>query len=185
MRFTGLNMVEVWAKVADDLTLVVEKSYLPKMKDFIPGAVVKIDIKQGRKLRPHNFMMAIIDRAFEHWPSGHRFPAQNPDHLRAWLLVHARHFTIFGETVRKLTNPLIMVGFMQEAMSRTMAAGGYSFTVERHGSIAVYIPKSIAFAKIDECEIRPIREAVFEIIEIETGLKIDDLRREARGELAA
>jgi hypothetical protein len=178
-------MVEVWAKVADDLTLVVEKSYLPKMKDFIPGAVVKLDIKQGRKLRPHNFMMAIIDRAFENWPHNHRFTPANPEHLRAWLLVHARHFTVFGETVRRLTNPLAMVDFMQGAMARTMAAGGYSFTVEQHGSIAVYIPKSIAFAKMDEGEIRPIREAVFEIIEIETGLKIEDLRREARGELAA
>ena len=171
--------MEVWAKVSEKQHLIPDQpADVAKLKDFAPGSLVKIDVKRPRRRKPHSMMFAVIARAFENWPEKHEFSPENPEHLRAWLLVKAGYRSIFGESMNRLSSPLSMVEFVKAAMSRQRSCGGYSFVTDYNGSIVQLVPHSIAFHQLDEDQIRPIRDAVYQLIEQHTGIPVVALKKE-------
>jgi Protein of unknown function (DUF1367) len=172
--------MEVWAKVSESKHLVPDQpADVEKLRDFAPGSLVKINVKRPRRRKPHSMFFAAIARAFENWPELHEFQPENPEHLRAWLLVKAGYRSIFGESMNRLNNnPMRMLEFVKSAMERQRSAGGYSFVTEHRGSIVQIVPESIAFSELDEDQFRPLRDAVYQLIEHHTGIPVVALKKE-------
>lgn len=135
-------------------------------------------LTKGRSLSDHRRFFALIHAAFHQWPEAHSFQPDNSEHLRAWLTCKAGH---------RNTTELHLPAEATEDMRRLFqfgtecairAAGGVGFVVPYRDSLVVISPKSIAWDTIGQKEFGAFRDAVSDVIETETGIKVDDLLRE-------
>ena len=65
------------------------------------------------------------------------------------------------------------------AQAAIAGAGSYARPVIHNGELIVWRPKSIAFAKMPHLEFCALSDAVAEVIEAETGIKVEEMMREA------
>jgi hypothetical protein len=52
------------------------------------------DRNKQRSTAQHRRFFGLVKAAYDQWPENHQFDPDNEDHLRAWLLVKAKHRTI-------------------------------------------------------------------------------------------
>jgi hypothetical protein len=142
------------------------------------------ELTKVRSIRDHRRFFGIIAATYNQWPERNEFQPTSAEHLRAWLLCRAGYHKVqmipveFAEDqpgLMKLVS-LAVEGSVKAALSE----GDYAFTRPYGAGIAVFRPKSMDFATMDQKDFGPLREAVEQIIEAEIGVKSDDLLREAR-----
>ena len=147
------------------------------------GRPVKIEIEQPRNPRRHAMFFAVITEAFKNWPEGHEFQPESTEHLRAWLLCKAG----WSDTLDlDLPTSGSKSGNGTHAIDKLMKVL-VAFTGSKHvftkplsaQRIRAYRPKSQSFAKCKESEIKPIIDRVYDIIAIESGMQVADLKRSA------
>ena len=138
--------------------------------------------KQQRSGAAHNHFFAIIDEACKRWPEAHPFQPEDKEHLRAYLLVKARHFDKMDVKCKSTD-----AGGLQtqlEALIRMFCDGKPPLIHAYTWGVRVFVPRSISYAAADRKVFNAVSETVFEIIEDALGVKIDDLRRETRQDAA-
>ena len=131
-----------------------------------------------RSLSDHRRFFALIKAAFDQWPEAHSFQPDSAEHLRAWLTCKAGH-----RNVTELHLPAEATGDMVRLFQfgtecAIKAAGGVGFVVPYRDSLVVISPKSISWDTISQKEFGPFRDAVSDVIEAETGIKVGDLLNE-------
>lgn len=129
-----------------------------------------------RSLKAHRYFFALIQRAFENWPDDETaFQPDSLDHLRAWLLVKAKHRTIIAMEPGEE-----QVAFLIRLLALTRASGGFAFPAEHNGQIVIATPKSISWSELDQPSFAPIAESVYRIIEDVLGTDLKTLKAQAK-----
>jgi hypothetical protein len=138
--------------------------------DFCPncGCV----LRKSRSPKHHRFFFAAVQNAFDNWPEHHRFQPDNPEHLRAWLLVKAKYRRIINEPLDQDAISIEkMADFVEQAMK--ISREKYSFVAIHNGAIVILAPRSVDWTTLDEKEFQPISNAVIGVIEQETGIQVE------------
>jgi hypothetical protein len=134
-------------------------------------------LKQSRSPQQHKFFFAAVKAAFMHWPHDYRFVPDSEEHLRAWLLVEAKHCTIIGQTLRgDPGDALRMAAFVNLSVAKAKEANGFMFieVIDRK-SITGRFPRSVSWREVDQKAFQPIAQAVFEIIHDVIGTPVEQL----------
>lgn len=119
----------------------------------------------------------MIHAAYDHWPSSHEFQPDSAEHLRAWLTCKAgyRESTII-DLPDGATDGMQRL-FVLAIEASVKAVDGLGFVRPYNGSVVVFKPRSIAWDKLGQREFSQVRDAISDVIEAETGIKVDDLLR--------
>jgi hypothetical protein len=131
--------------------------------------------KRPRSVPQHRRFFAIISAAFQHWPETHERQFSSPDELRRWLTVKAGY--------RELASEIVLEGVEREiglaiAEAAFKASGGSAVAEIQGGSLLIFKPRSIAFAKMKHADFCGLSERVEKIIYQETGILAEDLIKE-------
>ena len=144
-----------------------------------------VELVKVRSVKDHRRFFGVIAKAFDNWPEAHEFQPTSSEHLRAWLLCRAGYHTVetipvehSGAEVQPAILKLVSLA-VEGSVKAALAEGDYAFTRVHGSGIAVFRPKSIGFATLDQKAFGPLREAVEQIIEIAIGVKADELLKEA------
>ena len=122
----------------------------------------------------HKRFFAVVAAAFDHWPEAHPFQPDTADHLRAWLLVRAKHCTIqtfeMSEDASEVARliPVITAAMM----------GRHCWAKASGTTLHVCVPQSINYQTVGHQEFQKINDAVDEILRAEIGLDPDKLLTE-------
>lgn len=130
------------------------------------------DARSAEHLRA---FFGFIKFVFENWPGEATFTPDNPEHLRAYLLVKAGHrqpHHLFRFANKRELQ--IVQGFVIEEMRADRARGVYGWPVDMDGGLAILRPASIAFDKISQKKFNEVSEAVFKVIYDLTGIDFND-----------
>ena len=130
--------------------------------------------QKARSYEQHKRFFAVIAATHHHWPDSHKFQPDSAEHLRAWLLVRAKHCVIktfhmsddAGEYARII--PIVMASML----------GKHSWAKASGNELHVCVPQSIDYKSVSHQEFQAINDAVDEIIKAETGLDPETLLRE-------
>jgi hypothetical protein len=130
-----------------------------------------------RSIDQHRRYFKMVALAFQNWPEAHDFQPDNAEHLRKWLQAKAGYRIAHKiDTERTDARSLaIATAAMKAAMQ---ALGDYCWIVPHRGSLLVVASKSIAFDKMSLGEFSTLNDMVAELIESETGIKVEDLMKE-------
>ena len=132
-------------------------------------------MSKTRSLPQHNRFFALMQAAHNHWPEAHPFQPDSVEHLRAWLLVRAKHCVINSF---KLADDATEAARLLPVITATMLRK-HSWAKANGNELLVCVPISIDFKTTPQAEFSRICGDVEEIIESETGLRIEDIMRQA------
>ena len=124
----------------------------------------------------HRLYFAVIAAAALHWPEKTEpEPEGDEKLLRAWLQCKA------GYSEKRDYDPGAVDGAIW-LIEHLRSDGKYAFIkqidTDEGGKFRVYVPQSIQYEELDENQFRPIKEAVFEIVEEVIGVAADQLLKE-------
>jgi hypothetical protein len=167
--------------ISDGVTLRPAGRPNAEMLAKVPkGKPVRIEVEESRNPKRHAMFFAVVAEAFKHWPEGHSFAPESTEHLRAWLLCKAGHcetMDIHVPNGSQLSMHPLMLALIAFTGSKSVFVGQ-----TKSGNIRAFRPKSQSFSRCKEADIKPIVDRVYDIIAIETGMAIADLKREAEKE---
>jgi hypothetical protein len=176
--------MEFWARFRGKAIHPEHAGDYAKLRELSEGELVKVRITKPRRAKHHRLFFAVIQAAFDNWPELHDEQFENADHLRAWLTVKAGYRDLFEEKLEASeADPKRIAGFMGRAMIKIKSAGGYGFFINHKQWVVMFTPKSISWSKLSQDDFSPISDAVFQIIEQETCIPIEALKREAERDI--
>lgn len=119
---------------------------------------------------------AMVRLAFENWPENNERQFASVEECRKYLQMKAGH--------REIGASIPLTGISKEravilAEASVRAAGAYAVPVIHGDALVVFRPKSIAFGKLSHHDFCKLNDDVANVIEAETGIKVDDLMKEA------
>lgn len=118
---------------------------------------------------------ALIRQTFMHWPETHERQFANSEELRAYLQMKAG--------AREIGAQIPLVGMSKEramllAEAAIRGAKSYAMPVMHGDVLIIFRPTSISFAKMLHTDFCRLSNAVSDVIEAETGIKVEALLRE-------
>ena len=133
-----------------------------------------------RTRREHNTCFGVIAMAFPHWPETHPFQPKDEDHLRAWLLIECGHTDELDVNDLCEGNPAVIA-----AVGQFFCNNRKDFRLVNRGNrLIVKRPRTLQKDVIGVETYRKVAQAVYEIIAIETGLTVEDYKRQKQEENA-
>ncbi len=132
--------------------------------------------KDSRSVPQIRRYFGIIRALYDTWPERHEEQFESPEALRKFLQMKAGYreialdMPIFGVKADRL------VPILRAALQ---SAGTHARPVEYKGRLVVWKPRSIAFASMPHKEFCKLVEDVETVIEAETGIRAEQLEREA------
>lgn len=131
--------------------------------------------KTSRSVPQHRRIFGLIRAAHFHWPEMHDLQFKDEISLRKWLVMKAGWRDIASETDIGAMPAGMVIGIAKAALA---AAGGHAVPVVHKGKLIIWVPRSIAFDKLDHLEACKLFDAIAVVIEQETGLKAEQLLTE-------
>lgn len=130
--------------------------------------------EKPRSVDQHRRFFGLIKAAFHHWPEQHSFQPDNEEHLRAWLLVKAKHRKIhsfaFSDGAAELARLVPIMTLMM--LDR------YSWAWPYEDGIRVCVPASVSFKSLPHAEACKVLDNVGQVLRDEAGLEPDDLLKD-------
>lgn len=133
--------------------------------------------KADRSLPQHKRYFALVRAAYTHWPEAHNFKPDDEEHLRKWLQCKAGHYTTTRIEVPS-ADPAIMTLARLAAEGAIKAAKGVAWIKPVDDTLIVFVPKSIAFDKLEHKAACRLFDEVASVIESEMGIKADELMKQ-------
>lgn len=127
--------------------------------------------RKPRSVPQNRRYFALLRAAFNHWPESHRFQPSSEEHLRAWLQAKAGHRTV-------TTIDMASMSKAQAAKATQVAIAAATSFVFCHAvgeQLHIVQSASIAFDKLPHLDACALFDSVADIIEIETGIRVDDM----------
>lgn len=127
----------------------------------------------------HRMFHAIVSLAYLNWPK--RDDVYQPlgrDNLYGWLLVEADYCEPPVEIESR--NMEFVSAICARLLSALKDKVHYWRIVETPKGVQVILPKSLSYKTAGKRQFEDTRSAVYEIIETTLGVKIEDLKREAK-----
>ena len=131
-----------------------------------------------RSLEQHKRYFALINAAYAQWPEMHDFKPDNVDHLRRWLQCKAGYYETRSFQLPETDNPATMARMMEFAEALLETQPGTRFGRWIGSTLAVFIPKSIAFEKLPHKDACRLFDDVAGFIEDAIGVPAEQLLRE-------
>lgn len=131
-----------------------------------------------RSLEQHRRFFAMCRAAYHHWPETHEEQFSNEEDCRKFLTMKAGWRDVAAKvtlTGIREDKALLLATAVLSGMPKNIGAR----PVLHKGQLIVWVPRSIAFAKMPHLEFCALSDAVAEVIEAETGIKVDKMMREA------
>lgn len=128
-----------------------------------------------RSIDQHRRFFGVIRAAYHHWPESVSFQPDNEEHLRAWLLVKAKHRTI--KTFHLPADASDSAALIPVVIATML--GKHAWAWSKGTDLFVCVPESIAFDKIGHNAFCVLNDDVDAVIRAETGLDPDKLLKEA------
>lgn len=142
------------------------------------------ELIRARSHRHHRLFFAVIDAAYENWPEQCEFQPTSAEHLRSWLLVKAGYAERLGNLLSIIRpTPEKLTDFLQMCV-HAIKTHGHGFLAVESEYAEFHVPKSIAWAELDQKEFAPIADEVFAQIEGVMGVRVNQLRRQAEQQIA-
>lgn len=118
---------------------------------------------------------AMVRAAFHNWPESHVTQFADDTECRKWLQMKAGH--------RQIGARIPLVGLHRDRAvalveAAIRASGSFAVPVMHGGDLVVFVPKSIAFGRLDHLAACVLFDQVADVVFAETGLKADDLLKE-------
>lgn len=136
-------------------------------------------LTKARSGPDHRRFFAVIKAAFEHWPEGHDFQPDDAEHLRAWLICKAGYRISTPIDLPSNASGHVRMLFRLGVEAALRSAGNIvAFVVPHRNGVAVVRPRSIAFDKLGQHEFSDLRNAIEDVIRVETGLDPEALLTE-------
>lgn len=142
--------------------------------DHCPHCGVSLEApKRGkpRSVPQHRRYFALVRAAWMHWPEKHNFRPQSEEHLRRWLQAKSGHREVVTIDTLEMT-PAQAVSAVAGAMRN---AGPYAFVSNVETKLYVVTSKSVSFDDLPHISACALFDAVAEVIEVETGIKADEM----------
>lgn len=124
-----------------------------------------------RSVPQHKRYFAMLRQAYHHWPEAHHFQPANEEHLRKWLQAKSGHRKVDTIETDGMT-PAQSVGVIAAAMKR---AGPYAFVSAVGSKLYILTSESIDFDTLPHLAACALFDDVADVIEAETGLKLEDI----------
>ncbi len=143
------------------------------IRGFPEGTLLKVKITRPRSRRHNGFFHVCIQEAYDVWPRSHEFQPVSWEHLRAWLLVRAKHHHVM--TLELTDEQIKLVGPVVRAFKEFMAEDdedAFIFTGIRGNALIAMRPKTLRFSAVDQHWFQPIAEEVFGILKEEGGFDV-------------
>ena len=128
-----------------------------------------------RSVPQHRRYFAMIRAAYHHWPLDHaELLPHSEDQLRHWLQCKAGyHLQITVDTAGMTATEAITAA--AGAYTAAARAGEHPFSKPRDGKLYVFWSKSIDFNTLPHLDACALFDAVADVIEAETGLKVEQI----------
>ena len=143
-------------------------------------------VPENRKCKPRSVPQnaryhALIKAAFHHWPERKDlFQPGSIEHLRKWLQAKAGHRNVSVVDADNMDTMQALI-----AVAAAIKAAGEHHYVESLGSkFYIITSKSIAFDELKHLDACALFDDVADVIEAETGLKVDDIMPPVRARAA-
>jgi hypothetical protein len=136
-----------------------------------PHCGVEIEAKPKAKPRSvpqHRRYFGMIRAAFSHWPHDHRFQPMTEERLRKWLQAKAGWSVVKTVDVASMTKGQAVIAIAAEIMQ----ADPIHFTSATDETFYIIQSKSIDFDTLPHRDACGLFDAVQDVIEAETGLKV-------------
>ena len=123
-------------------------------------------LKNSRSIQVTRLFFDLLAKAYDHWPLSSKFKPDNVEHLRAYLLVKAKHSVTERVEIAGQVYPehikLVVTGLIR-------AIGTFCFIriAETGEYFDVAHPKSMSFDKLGEKQFNEVMQNVLEIIEVD------------------
>lgn len=143
--------------------------------DYCPAC--GLCLKKTRSGKAHRLYFKVIELAYKNWPENHDFQPSGPEHLRAWLQVRVGYAGRVGNMLPANLSDAVKLADFLTMLAHEIRLHNFAFPTINNGTIEIVVPQSIAYSELDEKEFAPIRQAVFEEIEMQTGIPISDLKK--------
>ncbi len=135
-----------------------------------------VDLEPPKRSKPrsvpqHRRFFAMVNAAFDHWPESHRFKPVTADRLRKWLCAKAGYATVKTVDTNGMTTHEAVIAIAAELAT----ADPVHFTSASLGKFYVVQSKSIDFDTLPHLQACAVFDAVAEVIEAETSLKVDQI----------
>lgn len=131
-----------------------------------------------RSYEQHKRFFAMCRQAYLHWPETHDEQFSNETDCRKYLTMKAGW--------RDIASKVTLTGIREDKaiLLATAVLSGlpkdlYARPVLHNGQLIVWVPRSIAYATMPHLEFCALSDAVSEVIEAETGIKVEDMLKEA------
>lgn len=135
---------------------------------------VEIEAKpkgKPRSVPQHRRYFGLIRAAFNHWPETHRFQPLTEERLRKWLQARAGHAIITSIDLAPMTKEEAVSAIAAALIAAALKDEHY-FTHQKSAMFYVIRSRSIAFDELPHLAACALFDAVAEVIEAETGLKV-------------
>lgn len=116
----------------------------------------------ARSYQQHKRFFALIKAYFEHWPESHSFQPDCEEHLRAWVLVKAKHRNVVD----------VVPG------GRATTEARYSWRISSKGHEWLVWPMSISYDALPHKAACAVFNEVEVLLEAHTGIAPDKLLKE-------
>lgn len=129
----------------------------------------------------HRLFFGVLAKAFDCWPESAKFQPADAEHLRTYLLIKAGHFEKLD---LRCDNPdAISLEDQLRAIIKTISDKPPLMHTYAWG-VRIFYPKSISYAAADRKVFNEVSQKVFEILEAQLGVPIEELKKEAEREAA-
>jgi hypothetical protein len=126
-------------------------------------------------------LFAVISAAFKSWPEDHAFQPEDPEHLRAYLFVKARHFDAHDIKVKH--SDAARLSAQLPAAIKAYSGGKAPLIHAYPWGIRLFVPRSIAGHPSSKL-FHAVSSKVYEVIEVTLNIPIEMLKRAAVREAA-
>lgn len=126
---------------------------------------------KARSVPQHRRYFALVRAAFNHWPETHRFQPLTEERLRKWIQARAGHAIITSIDLAPMTKEEAVSAIAAALIAAALKDEHY-FTHQKGAMFYVIRSRSIAFDELPHIAACALFDAVAEVIEAETGLKV-------------
>jgi len=135
----------------------------------------KLSLKgKPRSYDQHKRFFAMCEAAFQHWPEAHEEQFSNAEDCRKYLTMKAGWRDIASKvtlTGIREDKAILLATAVLSGLPKNIGAR----PVLHKGQLIVWVPRSISYASMPHLEFCALSDAVAEVIEAETGIKIEEM----------
>lgn len=136
----------------------------------------KLPVANGkpRSYEQHKRFFALVRQAYLHWPESHQEQFSNEEDCRKYLTMKAGWRDIASKvtlTGIREDKAILLATAVLSGLPKNIGAR----PVLHKGQLIVWVPRSISYASMPHLEFCALSDAVAEVIEAETGIKIEEM----------